>query len=238
MKPQVAVILIFAALLALQPFARAQSVPMLIDDFSTGPDSRSLTTGIDSSAHQIGAMLGGDRWINLYASDGPFEALSSFRARPSTGTEPSALILNAGYRGNARVDLVYGYNSQLQLHLRPLDNLTLSDQRPYDRFVLHFDGISNGLDGFALSGIGSLVWNPSGYLFLGCAGGRTRNTPVTIELPFNLFQGAGGFDDVTQILFYLQPDAGPAGFALTSIEKAKEHTSGALVCNSEHSLSE
>ncbi len=226
MKPQVAAILIFAALLALQPFARAQSVPMLIDDFSTGPDSRSLTTGIDSSAYQRGAMLGGDCWIVLYASGGPFEALSSFRARPSTGTEPSALILNAGYRGNARVDLVYGYNSQLLAN-------TL---KPYDRFVLHLDGISNGLDGFALSGIGSVVWTPSGYLFLGCAGVRTRNAPFTIELPFNLFRGAGGFDDVTQILFYLQPDTGPAGFAVTSIEAAPGPTLGALVCNTEHAI--
>ena len=135
MKPQVAVILIFAALLALQPFARAQS-PLLIDDFSTGAASRSLTTGTDSTAHQTGAMLGRDRWIVLYASGGPFDAPSSFRARPSAGTEPSALILDTGYRANARVDLVYGWPLRMD-----------KDLTSYEHFLVHFEGLTNGIDG-------------------------------------------------------------------------------------------
>src|SRR5260370_7145384 len=95
MKPQVAVILIFAALLALQPFARAQSVPMLIDDFSTGPDSRSLTTGIDSSAYQRGAMLGGHRWLLPYARRGPFQAPTPPRPPPPPPSQPPPLIFQS-----------------------------------------------------------------------------------------------------------------------------------------------
>jgi len=91
MRYQLLRVIAFATLLALQPFARAQN--LLIDDFSTGPDSRSLTTGIDTSAYQTGAMLGGDRWIVLYASGGPFEAVP----RHNQKSQETGVSLDSGF---------------------------------------------------------------------------------------------------------------------------------------------
>src|SRR5271163_3576748 len=114
-------------------FAAAQ---LTLDDFSTGPYSKTLKSGTDTD-RQSGAMVGGSRETSFFVCPtGPCGAYNlyaqpaSFQIRGKTKTTPAALIQSAGYKVSPRIDVEYGTGAAMSLDL----------SSSYDRFRLAFDG--------------------------------------------------------------------------------------------------
>ena len=132
-----ALLKIALAAMAVVSVSRYAAAQWTLDDFSTGPYSKTLKKGEDNN-HQSGSMVGGTRGTALVAcspssackNDNPFNQPSSFDIQPATKTTPSALVFNSGYKADSYLDISYGYGTPMTL-----------DFSGYDRIRINFDAV-------------------------------------------------------------------------------------------------
>jgi hypothetical protein len=188
-----------------------------LDDFSTGPYQKTLTTGFDQS-FQTGGMIGSERFTTFFfcltktcaPQANPFGQAGSFQISPATPTAPSALIYSAGYKATPELVVIYGQRASLNLKKIPPPT--------YDRLRLSFDGntaITNFLI-YAWSG-NTNVSTLSCHIF-------PHEYPFTVDLPYENFQlkaGTGAdFTNISAMSLVLTDDfiTGGNDWAITKFE--------------------
>jgi hypothetical protein len=166
---------------------------ILIDDFTTGPMSRTLATAPTASLEYQGgaSILGGARFTNLINAASP-------RNTPVTldVASGSRLNLTLGVGQYSRLELGYGYTADGEQ--APLA-ANLSDRKA---FRTTFEAISGDFAlNFNILAYLRNGWSIYGENLLGPAVG-----PVTIEYPLANFTGPGGtdFTDVSFLVFIIQ----------------------------------
>jgi len=214
-----------AALSILGMACMTASAQLVIDDFSTGAFSKTLTQG-SGYYPQTGTMAGGSRVIYLGVcgtpcSTDPFEQPNSFQVRKSTGGEPSALIFNTGYKSDAQLQVVYGEGKPMNLDL----------SKSYDRIRLYFDGADQFIN-FNLT-----VYTNGPYSSIGCNFNQPTGpgAAFTVDLPFTNFGGSADFSDITAMNFEFGVSQGNAtgeDWALTAIEAVNGGTAD-VTCGTE-----
>jgi hypothetical protein len=199
MKTQIQQILFVLAIATLcQGVAVAQ---LIIDDFSTGADKKTLSTGSDD--HIVtGTMIGGERktyfrvcqQIPCTVAENEFAQSATFQTRPSKKAGvPSALIMSSGYKTFPLIQVFWGIDGQnniVPLHL---------DLRRYDRLRVSFDGLTEALN-FNLQ-----LYTPTGNGQIGCnlLPVHPVPPPYTVDFPlvdFTLVSGTTiDFTDITYL---------------------------------------
>jgi hypothetical protein len=159
---------------------------VIIDDFSTGPDTLAAVTGFDQKG-QPGGMVGNARCIRLDASDNPY-------ARPNTvAVDGGHLFLETGVGVGHLVTLTYGVDERCAN--RPM-NLNLAAS---DRFRMEFDLLDLPLAG------GLAVWSPSGISSIPiCGTGVGPGVGFTCDMPFSDFTGDADFEHIQYIAVVLE----------------------------------
>jgi hypothetical protein len=201
--------------IAISQFAVAQ---LVLDDFSTGPYQKTLTSGADTNI-QYGSMVGNSRQTTLNVCPPAqcngyglgFNQPASFQIKGKTKSAPSALVYSAGYKSDGYLDVLYGKSTPLNLDLAS----------SYDRIRLNFDGA----DEFVNFNI--VVYTNSLYSASGCnLADHIYGRPFSVDFPFTDFtpgSGATGadFGNLTQIALLFANSEGLHGsedFAVTSVE--------------------
>jgi hypothetical protein len=159
---------------------------VVIDDFSTGPDTIPVTTGFAQEA-QSGGMVGNVRCIRLDVPLNPY-------ARPNIVTVGGGhLFLETGVGVNHAVTLLYGMDTRCAND--PMD-LNLKGT---DRFRLEFDLLDLPLAGAVV------VWSPAGISSMAiCATGVAPGVGFTCDMPFSEFAGEADFAHIQYIAIVLQ----------------------------------
>ncbi len=190
--------------------AAAVSQATLIDDFTTGGYTNSISSGY-ALAFQNGSMMGGERGVYMEVVDNPL-TVPELQVYIGNGMQ----ITTTGTLLQARVQLGYGYTSNgsggwdtADLH---------QDFTGDDAFRVHF--LANDL---------ALTMT----LFAGSVGGNWGNSvvavdpdqsPFTVTVPFASFSDSVDWTDVNQIVF--QFDTSPSGdFAISKVETVPEPAS-------------
>jgi hypothetical protein len=194
---QVTQILFVLAIATLcQGVAAAQ---LTIDDFSTGANKKTLSTGSDD--HTVtGTMIGGERRTYFRVcqhtpctvAENEFAQSATFQTGPSkNGAVSSALIMSSGYKTFPLIQIFWGIDGQnnvAPLHL---------DLRPYDRLRVSFDGLTEVLN-FNLQ-----LYTPTGNAQIGCnlLPVHPVKPPYTVDFPLVDFTRVSGttidFGDIT-----------------------------------------
>ena len=133
-----------------------------IDDFTTGPTSivfngATQTGTLSKTTYEEGStILGGVRstYMTLDLTGNPYGQNAQLRVKGKTALAPAALVVSQGFQSDVLVEIEYG--SDLGSNGKALNaNFT-----PYDRFRVHFLGVSSGLNfGIeASTGTGLTLW--------------------------------------------------------------------------------
>ena len=122
-------------------------------------------------------IYGGTRFMQLNASgSNPYQQPIQVQVRPSSATaDPSSFIWSVGYGVYARIDLIYGQTTALNL------NLTA-----YDRLRISFSGLTTPLN-FNL-----VAWQGNG---MGATCGINLSQtlyPFTVDFPLSAYVFSGG----------------------------------------------
>lgn len=203
--------LAIAATLTVSQICMAQ---LVIDDFSTGPISKTMRAGSVTDT-ETGSMSGGSRVTEFLVcatspcgASNPFSQPATFQVHAKTKSAPAALVQSAGYKVGPRIDVVYGSTASL--------NVDLSSS--YDRFRLTFDGSDLSVN------FNIVVWTGGLYSQTGCNIAPSI-TSFTIDFPFIDFTPGGtttgaDFSDITLMDFIFQTDSAIGGnsWAVTSFE--------------------
>jgi len=173
----------FAALAVFfAPSARAQSLPnVTIDDFTAGPATVSIagakqTAEITKQVKQSGAhahILGGGRLtsLELLLGNNVFLQNADITIAEAHGTAPAAVVFGQGFGVDALFGLNYGSArgpGSASFHA----NFT-----GYDRFRVHFIGISAGID------MNILAYTGAAYTQWGCNIPGLL-VPTVVDFPF------------------------------------------------------
>jgi hypothetical protein len=197
------------ATILILPLASAARAQLTLDDFSTGPYKKTLSSGQDINT-QAGMMIGGNRQTvftvcsaNPCGAQNPFAQAASFQVRQKTKLTPSALIFSAGYKVAPRLEVAYGSVAPLNLDLGT----------NYDRIRVNFDGS----DLFVNFNI--LVFTGTSYSQTGCNLAASTN-PVSIDFPFAYFTKGADFTNISIIDFIFQTSSaiGANDWAVTSFQ--------------------
>jgi hypothetical protein len=194
-----------SVMIAISQFAGAQ---LVLDDFSTGPYQKTLTSGADTNL-QFGSMLGNSRVTSLNIcppaqcnGHGLFKQSTSFQIEGTTKSAPAALVYNSGYKTEGYLDVLYGKSAPLNLDLAS----------GYDRIRLNFDGA----DGFVNLNI--VVYTNGLFSSIECnLADHSYARPFSVDFPFSDFTAGADFRDVTQIALVFGNSEG-GNFAVTSVE--------------------
>ena len=159
---------------------------VVIDDFTTGPYSKTTTTAFEQ-VPQSGGMVGNTRCIVLDASLNPY-------TRPNTVTvDGGHLFVETGVAVGHAVMLLYGVdgacaNTPMDLNLKGTD-----------RFRLDFEQLDLPLAG-ALA-----VWSPTGIGSVPiCMEGVAPSTAFTCDMPFSQFTGEVDWEHIQYIALVLE----------------------------------
>lgn len=224
-------LLAVAALAGMAGIATAQVV--VLDDFSTGPYQKTLTTGFDQS-FQAGAMIkGGERFTTFFfcltktcaPQSNPYGQAGSFQISPATPTAHPALIYSAGYKATPELVVIYGQKADLNLKI---------PEPTYDRLRLSFDG-NTGVTNF-------LIYAASGSTNQSTLSCHIFPNPnhFTVDLPYANFlwkSGAGvDFSNVSAMSLVFTDDyiTGGNDWAITKFEaipKGAPTPPGTVLCN-------
>jgi hypothetical protein len=196
------------AVILILPLASAARAQLTLDDFSTGPYKRTLSSGQDTNT-QAGTMIGGNRLTVFFVctapcgASNPFAQSASFQLRQKTKLAPSALIFSAGYKVAPRLDVEYGSVAPLNLDLGT----------NYDRIRVNFDGS----DLFVNFNI--LVFTGTNYSQTGCNLAPSI-APISIDFPFAYFTKGANFTNISVIDFIFQSASGIGAndWAVTSFQ--------------------
>jgi hypothetical protein len=159
--------------------------------------------------------------------DNLFDQPNSFEIRSGTGTSPSALIFNSGYKTYPYLWLKYGYGQPMKLDLAArYDRIRVNFDGANQRINLNIEVFSNG--GSLYSEIGCNVLGPDGFM-----------KPFSADFPFKNFTPGNGtpgadFKAVTNMIFEFGESQGPnkeADYAVTSIQVLKSDPQPAFTCD-------
>ncbi len=209
--------LVAVAVVAVSQLAFSQ---LTIDDFSTGPYSKSLKSGTDTNL-QSGSMAGGSRETYFVAcatkadcaTINPFNQASSFDVQQKTKTSPNALVFNGAYKSDAYLGVLYGFSAPMTLDL----------SASYDRLRVTFDSADQGVN------FNIVVWSNNGALYsqTGCwLSDPGLNTAFSVDFPFADFSPGTGtpgadFSDINYMDFLFDAAQGAytgEDWAVTSIQ--------------------
>jgi len=215
------------AIVSVSQHAAAQ---LVIDNFSSGFYSKSLSTG---SAYdtQTGTMAGGSRTVYLGVCEptnpcdgNPFEQPNSYQIKKATKTTPNILIFNTGYDSDANLQIAYGDSGTMLLDLSPYDRIRLyfngADQVVNFNLAVYYDG--------TYSSIGCNITNPG-----------EPDAAFTVDLPFANFSGGDDFSDVNLMGFAFGVSQGTGtgvDWGITSIQAVNGVTGNPVICGSSGSV--
>jgi hypothetical protein len=227
MKLQKMFSLIALTVVALAVTPGSVTAQLVIDNFTSGPYQKTLTTGFDQNV-QTGSMRGGERFTTFFfcltktcaPQANPFNQAGSFQISPSTPAGKSALIYSAGYKATPELVVIYGQSAPLNLNIGP---------PTYDRLRLRFDG-NTGVTNFliyAWSG-NTNVSTLSCHIF-------PHEYGFTVDLPYVNFLWKAGtgvdFSNISAMSLVFTDDfiTGGNDWAITSFEAANGNA-GAYMC--------
>jgi len=186
---------------------------VLIDDFSSGAFSGSITSGTQFF-NSVGTMVGGDRVAALNVQSNAFGL--SFNVDANAGV----LTLNSQSGVDGRAQIGYGFdyvdpNTVVDSDL----NLDLSGESAFNLNLLSRDG-DTMVTVFVVGSSGSAS---SSQMLLG----SSINTPEVVSFSFASF-GAFNFADVDQVFFEIDT-SNTGDVAITSFEAVPEPATMAIL---------
>jgi hypothetical protein len=218
------------AIISVSQHAAAQ---LVIDDFSSGFYTKSLSTGTATDT-QTGTMAGDSRLTILTVCEptnpcttDPYEQPNSYQIKKATKTTANILIFNTGYKSDASLEVVYGDGNPMSLNLSPA----------YDRIRLYFDSADGGgvnmninvNSGAETSSLGCNFNDPNG-----------PQGAFTVDFPFANFIGDADFSNITAIGFSFNGAQGlytGEDWGITSIQAVDGVTGNPIICGSSGDVS-
>jgi len=204
----------YLIILGLAVTGAANAADLLIDDFSTGPYSVTLTAPLSSNtAFQAAAVPGATRTTRLFVEANPLNRQISLDIGPG-----GLAIVDSGTEADNWFRVGYGYenNGSGVPIVDPL-NQNLS---AYNSFKIHFR--SNDLDNQVKVSVVTMVGTTQNVSqsTLIAPGGNSTN-PFDFFVPFSSFTGTANFADADILVFEF--DNTPSGdFAIDSISAVPE----------------
>jgi hypothetical protein len=225
-----AIFMVLAALLTTR--ARGQSITVgcssgwqtvtggggcVIDDFTTGLASGSLSSGVTSFPAENGDpqhLAGGARAVGITFCQGcnPYNQPTSFTVKANNGSYPPAFIYNSPLLSGTRLQIDYGDFSAMNLNLGVADTLRVN-----------FQGVDRALN------FNVQLFTGTGYGQGGCNIVGPVFGPTSVDLPLaNFVQQGSGFipGDVTRIALIHQAalQLGTPNLVINSIQAVKSGT--------------
>jgi len=218
-----------AVSLAATGVASAQTGPLMIDNFVTGPVTATLngahqTVTLNSTTTQTGTgIIGGTRYtgMSLLLAANPYRQNASVRIQKGTKTVPGGLVFDQGFQADAVMSVDYG---EIVGTASPSLNLNLT---PYTSFRVTFAALSGG-DLFNILAYSNTV----GYSQWGCNIPASTG-PYVVDFPIANGDGDMNPADVSALIFEFQSSGGAFGnqFGISSIQLVtSDATPANLVC--------
>lgn len=184
---------------------------ILIDDFTTGPDSQSVKSGTNFF-QENGSMLGGDRVIQLEVIDNPLNV--SLAVDISNGFNS----ISEGPKLTSQPGVGWGYTAPSQNTYGTFDlNADFSGQ---DHFALSFDNNEHAMSGTVLI---NDTYNQSANFNV-----TDSQNPFEVDVNFAAFSGSVDWSHVHQIAVVFS-DPAANDFTMTKVEAVPEPASMAAL---------